>query len=344
MIRDTGRIADRFRAFVEEARSHGSPLYEHLSRCVSEDSEALAIAAEVLRPPVPNTFFAAVHFILLKEPHHRLGRYYGSVAEIPESPEDAYPVFREFLLEHRSEIIPILLERMTQTNEVRRCSYLVPAFQWIFEKGGGRDLALIDVGCSAGLHMLWDRYFYDYGSGQIGNPLSPVRIDCEVRGPLAPPVPEAFPPCAYRVGIDLHPIDLQNPEERRWLEALVFPDHADRRSLLSAAIDVAMQSPAHVEPRMIAGDAIAILPEMLGEVPDATSLCVYHCHAMCQLSEADWKAFGEMLVAQSANREIFWLNAEGYEVRVRHLRNGQAGWVNLANKDGHGRWLEWLGN
>jgi hypothetical protein len=29
---------------------------------------------------------------------------------------------------------------------------------------------------------------------------------------------------------------------------------------------------------------------------------------------------------------------------VRHLRNDQAGWVNLANKDGHGRWLEWLGS
>jgi len=63
---------------------------------------------------------------------------------------------------------------------------------------------------------------------------------------------------------------------------------------------------------------------------------------MCQLNGTDWNAFGDMLLAQSVNREIFWLNAEGCEVRVGHLQNRQAQWTHLANKDGHGRWLEWL--
>jgi hypothetical protein len=95
-------------------------------------------------------------------------------------------------------------------------------------------------------------------------------------------------------------------------------------------------------PPIVTGDAIEILPELLSQIPDATTLCVFHCHALCQLSEADWKAFGDMLLAQSAGREIFWLIAEGYEVQLRHLRNGEIGRVKLASKDGHGRWLEWL--
>lgn len=338
MNRDRGRIADRFRAFVEEANSHGCPLYAHLAKCISDDSEVLALAAEVRRPPFPNTFFGAVHFLLLNEPDHTLRRYYGSLTEMPEDPAESYPDFRAFLLDRRAKVIPILHARMTQTNEVRRCSYLVPSFQWIYEKGGARDLALIDVGCSAGLHLLWDHYYYDYGRAQVGRPDSPVQIDCELRGSIRPPLPKEFPPCAYRVGIDLHPIDLRNPEERRWLEALVFPDHADRRILLSAAIDVALNNPV----AMVKGDAIDVLPGMLKQVPDSTALCVYHCHAMCQLNEKDWKAFGDMLLALSENREIFWLNAEGYEVQVRHLWRGDAGRVKLANKDGHGRWVEWL--
>jgi hypothetical protein len=242
------------------------------------------------------------------------------------------------LLNSRTEIIPILQSRITQTNEVRRCAYLLPSFQWVYEKGGRQDLSLIDVGCSAGLHLLWDRYHYDYGSVQTGNPDSTVQIDCELRGSLMPPIPEMFPSCAYRVGVDLHPIDLRNPQERLWLEALVFPDHVDRRILLNAAIAEALPNPLPI----VAGDVTELLPRMLSLVPAATSLCVYHCHAMCQLSEQDWKAFEEMLLAQSRNREIFWLLAEGYEVQLRHLQNGEVRREKLAGKDGHGRWLEWL--
>jgi hypothetical protein len=140
------------------------------------------------------------------------------------------------------------------------------------------------------------------------------------------------------VGVDLHPVDLQNSEERRWLEALVFPDHPDRRLLLSAAIEVALQDP----PSVVAGDAIAILPDQIRQVPDSTTLCVFHCHSLNQLNEDEFKAFTDMILAQSANREIFWLLAEGYEVQLRHLQNGEIRRVNLARKDGHGRWLQWL--
>ena len=49
--------------------------------------------------------------------------------------------------------------RRVQTNEIRRCSYLMPAFRiTVSIDSGGMPLGLIDVGASAGLNLLWDSY------------------------------------------------------------------------------------------------------------------------------------------------------------------------------------------
>ena len=46
-----------------------------------------------------------------------------------------------------------------------------------------RPLALIEVGASAGLNLLFDRYGYDYGAGRsAGDPSAPVRFTCALRG------------------------------------------------------------------------------------------------------------------------------------------------------------------
>ena len=338
MNRDRGRIADRFRTFAEEASSHGCPLYAHLARCIIEDPDVLFNCSGNPKAAFAQHAFRCSPFSSASETGPPAWPILWKSDGISTEPGRSVSGISGFLLDSRTEIIPILQSRITQTNEVRRCAYLIPSFQWVYEKGGGQDLSLIDVGCSAGLHLLWDRYHYDYGSVQTGNPDSTVQIDCELRGSLMPPIPEIFPSCAYRVGVDLHPIDLRDPQERLWLEALVFPDHVDRRILLNAAIAEALPNPLPV----VAGDATELLPRDVDPGSAATSLCIYHCHAMCQLSEQDWKAFEEMLLAQSRNREIFWLLAEGYEVQLRHLQNGEVRREKLAGKDGHGRWLEWV--
>ena len=92
--------------------------------------------------------------------------------------------------------------RLVQTNVVERCSYLLPAFALIADETPGTALALIDVGASAGLNLLWDRYQYVYG-GRIraGLASSPIRIETEVRGEREPPIPQDFLP--WRSGLAL---------------------------------------------------------------------------------------------------------------------------------------------
>jgi hypothetical protein len=332
------QLAHRFSSFAEEARELASPLYEALSRQIALDPDVLAVAVHVRRPPVPNTLFAAVHFLLMENPDHELAGFYGSLCEEPLAASAAYPVFREFLLSHRSELIPLLETRITQTNEVSRCSYLLPSFTAVHGAAGDLPLALIDVGCSAGLHLLWDRYHYDYGDVQVGDPGAAVTIKCQLRGKVIPPLPLTFPDTAFRVGIDLHPVDLTDPVERRWFEALIWPEHADRRRLAKAAIGELLDHP----PRVIAGNAVEVLAAELRSVPVDTALIVCNSHALYQGGAEEIDALEEVLRACSTARPIHWLFCEGYEVRLRTLRDGGLTEKKLANKDGHGRWLEWI--
>lgn len=53
----------------------------------------------------------------------------------------------------------------------------------------------------------------------------------EVRGRDQPPLPTSNRVEA-RWGIDLHPIDVRDEVEGRWLRALVYPEHTDRLEVL----------------------------------------------------------------------------------------------------------------
>ncbi|MEO5742756.1 MAG: DUF2332 family protein, partial [Vicinamibacterales bacterium] len=166
---DLDSLAQRFVRFASEARDHAGPLYAALSSQIAQDEQLLVVARHVRRPPVPNVFFAAVHFVLAPMPERELAAFYGSLCDDPRPPDGAYQPFRDFVLSNTATLIPLLETRITQTNDVSRCSFLLPAFTLVHRASGLRPLALIDVGCSAGLHLRWDRYHYDYGVVQVGD-------------------------------------------------------------------------------------------------------------------------------------------------------------------------------
>jgi hypothetical protein len=331
-------LSQRFRHFADEARTYGGPLYVALSTRIAADEELLGIARHVRRPPVPNVFFAAVHFLLAEAREHELSAFYASLYDDPRPPLEAYPAFRDFVLSNTARLIPLLDTRITQTNEVSRCSFLLPAFTAVHQSTGGGPLALIDVGCSAGLHLRWDSYYYDYGVAHVGDPRAAVSIRCELRGPVMPPLPARFAECRFRVGIDLNPVDLRDPIERRWFEALIWPEHEGRRRLAAAAIDELLRDP----PGIVRGNAIEVLAAELAAVPSAAALVVYNSAALCQGGDTEKKAIADVLMAFSSRRPIHWLYCEGHEVLLRALDRGAMVETKLANKDGHGRWLEWL--
>ncbi len=213
---------------------------------------------------VSNLLLGAVHFLLLSGAQHPLADFYPSLSKTPRSIENAYPHFHKFCLEYAGEIQRLVITHRVQTNEVGRCTNLLPAFGLIYERTK-KPLALIEVGASAGLNLLWDRYGYDYQeAGYTGDISSSVQLTCRPDGDFYPPIPFLLPEVAYRVGIDLRPIDLQDGETIRWLRALIWPEHLDRAELLERAIEIARRDP----PRLIGGN---VLDDAVGE-----SICGAH--------------------------------------------------------------------
>src|SRR5271168_2553593 len=201
------RIARRYRAFaIDEARGV-SEAYEALALGIATAPEILDFIASVPSDRrQPNLFLAAVR----------------SVCGVPENTTHLQLLLRQ---EHE-RIRSVMLSRTTQTNEPARCSVLLPLLAQL-----PQPLALLEVGASAGLCLLPDRYGYDYGSQRIepAGALAPV-FPCKVTGQA--PLPAAVPRIAWRRGLDLNPIDLRSEDGVAWLETLVWLGPRERAQRL----------------------------------------------------------------------------------------------------------------
>ena len=258
-------LTAQFTRFATLEARGASPLYERLALGVADDEELLALAAQGRsEQPAPNLLFAAVHLLLLSGVQDDLAAFYPSVTESAPLAGDPFPHFRRFCHEHADAIAEMLRERRVQTNVVERCGLLLPAFGIIARRSGGKPLALVEVGASAGLNLLWDRYSFDYGGGRRwGSATSPVRIETELRGAHAPPLPEEPLVVAERTGIDLNPIDVRDTNAVQWLRALVWPEERQQMQRLDAAVALAQTTP----PTLLKGDALDLLPGVLSSAP-----------------------------------------------------------------------------
>jgi hypothetical protein len=337
-------LSQRFVRFAQR-ECHVSPLYKRLSSGIARDPEVLAIAAQARRgQPVPNLFLAAVHFLLLKGMQHPLATFYPSLSRFAVRAEDPYPSFRAFCLEYKETIQALISSHLVQTNEVRRCGCLLPAFAVVATRALGRPLALVEIGASAGLNLLWDHYGYDYGDDRpYGDSNSPVQLACALRGDRRPPLPAVLPTVATRVGLDLNPIDVSDPEAVLWLHALVWPDEEGRADLLRRALQLAQHDP----PVLRAGNALDILPEALATIPEDQALCLFHTHTVNQFSPEERVRLASRLAESGETRDLYrvsieWLGEGSSHLELVAFERGMKRVTLLAYCGSRGEWLEWL--
>ena len=343
-LRSERALAERFRRFAAEECSEasddgaGSLTYEVLSETVASEQGLLEMARMCrVGQPIPNLFFAAVKRMAESFPGSELSRHYRSARAGGRPAPDLGGVFTEFALAHRNRIIQYLESRMVQTNEVGRCAYLLPGFLTIAAENPGQPLALLDVGGSAGLNLNWDQYRYRYSSGDDYGPAdSKVVIECDARNGL-PELPTAFPQVSFRIGIDLEPVDLSDDGEYRWMQALIWPEHGDRSTLLSAAREIWLQA----RPTVLQGDAVELLPDALAEAPKDSALCVFHCPALNQFPAEARERFDAILRETSARRTVYHIPSEGQRVSLRRIVRGKATTLLRARRQVHGKWIAW---
>ncbi len=314
---------------------------------VAEDPQLLDIATlGAGKDALPNLFFAAVHLLLQNGEHYQLAAFYPSVTKNSRHYEYVYPYFRNFVLDHEPKIAKIITTRTVQTNEVARCAALVPAFELIASEDRNRPLAMIEIGSSAGLTLLWDRYHYEYGKGMECGPRdSPVYIECLLRGDKQPPIPLNFPKVDTRLGIDLNPIDLNDPVNVHWLRALVWPEQEKRTRQLELAVQLAKQQPL----KIMRGNALELLPELISKTRTDTQLCIYHSFTLSLASEDNRAKLKSVLDRASQNRRLFLVSLEWARdkesplVELASFHRGVETRRILAKSQAHGEWLEWLG-
>lgn len=227
---DANEVRERYERFARQEAPGRSDRYAEWAEGVAGDERIAGILAELSAPHrQPPLVFAVTRM---------LGAGLGGYAE-----------WAEFFLANAERIVAECAQRTTQTNDPLRCAPLLVALSRV--RG---PIALLEVGASAGLCLLLDRYAYrfrdeDGSETALGD--GSVEIVSELRGGLR--APRRLPDIVWRAGIDLHPRDPRDDADRAWISGLVWPGEAARQERVDGALDVARADP----PLVVAGDASA---------------------------------------------------------------------------------------
>jgi hypothetical protein len=314
----TGTVVRDYQAWARGEARGRSAAYEALGESVAVDPALVAFIASL--PPgkrQPQLVFAAARYLLDAVPG------IGQLRDLASGPA--------------AELTAVILAHGTQTNEPGRCAVLLPALAQL-----PQPLALIEVGASAGLNLLPDRYSYDYGGHRLAgsDPDAPV-LRCEPRG--AVPLPARVPAIAWRAGLDLNPLDVTSDDDVRWLSCLVWPGEGDRAERLRAAVAVARRDP----PTVHRGDLLTDLPALAAQAPAGVTVVVFHTSVLYQVAPEGQARFA----ATVRGLGVSWLSSESPGIvpgtampavddQMSVLaRDGEP----LASADSHGTWLNWLG-
>jgi hypothetical protein len=291
---------------------------------------------------VPLRLAGGLHALALSGRHPALTALYPPAAA-QFNAEAIVPQLRRLLVDE-DELLRSFLASAPQTNETLRSAVLIGGYAAIAQ-ATGLPLALREIGASAGLNLLWDRFGYRLGAQRWGDGASPVQIVSDWRG--TPPSLPASIAVADRRGNDLMPVDLRDPQAVLRLRAYVWPDQAARAARLQGAIALAMQDLPPVD----AGDAAAWVAQRLAEPSPGVATVLVHS-VVWQYLPAVTQADIESTLARAGARAttaapLAWLRMEFYdsgapaELRLTLWPGGRE--RVLAHAHPHGEWVEWLG-
>jgi hypothetical protein len=302
----TRTLAEIYRHFGEVDAAGTSPLYERVAVAVSESGAALrAIEAAPARRRHPTVILAALHDLALAGRAPALAAAYAAA-----DGDAAAGAAIEVLLRMTDSIVAIAVRRKARASETGRCAVLYPAIAEAARRVGADAVGLIDVGCSAGLNLSTDRVGITYDNGQsLGDPSSPVQLSASIVG--GRPVPAgSMPEVVARVGVDLDPVDVTDPDEARWLRACLWPGQPERAARLEAEMALAATAP----PLLLRGDAVEVLPDAFARVPAGALPVVITTWALSHFPLESRLRFLHRLDEAATGRAVAWVSAEGVGV------------------------------
>lgn len=233
-----------------------------------------------------------------------------------------------------------------QTNEAGRSAGIMAQLLWLAQRLGP-GFELNEIGASAGINTMMDRFSFDLGGVRAGVAGSPMHIAPEWRGAAPPDGPVRIVSTA---GCDLAPVDLTDPAQVVRLKSYVWPEMRERLARIDTAAALAAQRPPALE-RMDAGEWVA---RRLSRPQEAGVTRVLFHSIVWQYLPSATRAAIEQAMAQAgaratAERPLAWVQVETnrqtfrHELRTRYWPGGD-GWTLLGEAHAHGAWVDWAGD
>jgi hypothetical protein len=245
---------------------------------------------------------------------------------------------------HEAALLP-WLNGPPQTNEAGRSANFIAAMLWLADHGLAPRFECLEIGSSAGINLMLDRYAYDLGGVLVGPPDAGMHLAPDWRG--APPPAREISIASTR-GCDVAPVDLTDPAEALRLKAYIWPEHTVRFERMDAAIRAASER----KPDLVQATAADFIEAELAKPQQLGTTRMLMHSIVWQYVPADQQArvtaAMEAAGAQAtAETPLAWVMVEAdrtvhrHKLTVRHWPGGGEE-VHLAWSHPHGADVEWL--
>ncbi|MCC5611680.1 DUF2332 domain-containing protein [Nostoc sp. CHAB 5834] len=295
----------------------------------------------VLRDAMPLRLAGGFHDLFRRGVEPGLGKIYsGEVSD--QAAVDQIVI--DIVEQHDAELLP-WFDSPPQTNEAGRSSSFVAALHWLANRVTPH-VELNEIGSSAGMNLLIDRYRYDLGGVVSGPADSPVIIRPIWNGP--PPPSDPFDIVSVQ-GCDIQPIDVRDDAAANRLIAYIWPEMPERFTRMKAGIDMIRALPVD----LVQADAADFVEARLAAPQAAgTTRVLMHSIVWQYLPDAVQhrikKAMADVGAKATPEKPLAWISLETNRATFRHELKvsywpGGGKPVMLGEAHAHGAWVNWLG-
>ncbi|KQU47424.1 hypothetical protein ASG67_14315 [Sphingomonas sp. Leaf339] len=252
-------------------------------------------------------------------------------------------VLQDVMRRHDAALLP-WLDGPPQTNEAARSAGLMTGMLHLAARFGPR-IEVLEIGSSAGLNLLVDRFRFDLGGVVAGPAGAAVTIRPDWRGPPPPAVPIEI---VSTRGVDVAPVDVRDPAAAERLAAYVWVDAVERQARLAATVAMIRADGVALD----RGDAADWIEARLAEPQEAgVTRVLMHSVVWQYLGNERRARIRDAMAAAGARataaRPLGWVMMEPnrdlhrHEVRVRGWP-GDTPMELVALTHAHGAWVEGL--
>jgi hypothetical protein len=247
------------------------------------------------------------------------------------------------LSEHAEFLRDFVATQGVQTNEVQRSWVLVPLLLRVAQRMGVKAFDLVELGPSAGLNLVWDRYRYRYEAGEWGREDALLSFSGEERAPVPEELLELGLEVRGRIGIDRSPIDVTSEDGARLLRSFVWAGQEGRMERLDRAIEALREDP----PQLVQGDYVEELPHVLEALSEDGLTVVFQTASFGYIGDEGRARVRAVLEQAGQDRQIAFISTgkprdpeeHCWGLRLVYWPGGEREFA--GHCDFHGSWLRW---